>query len=141
MTARGGRKVHFMGNAHVRRTACGRVVLEPSATTVRWTADQDLVTCGACRRAMGLHGNGQAPSITDFLPQSPLQEAPAPKHVPVVLSDAQLDLLGHLVAMEQESLDEYQADKILTDAQRVVYEAELNELDKILALALRVARR
>lgn len=42
--------VHFMGNAHVQRTACGRYVGVTSAT--KWSADQSAVTCKRCQQAV-----------------------------------------------------------------------------------------
>lgn len=47
--------VHFLGNAHVTRTACGRQVLSwwDVSTQPLHTAQLAQVTCKACRKALG----------------------------------------------------------------------------------------
>lgn len=54
MTNTTATKIHFMGTAFARSTACGKFVEGTRANDPKWTQRGADVTCDKCRAARGL---------------------------------------------------------------------------------------
>lgn len=129
MTGRAGLKTHYVA-AGSRRTACGRDI-DTRATTRSWTTTRELVDCALCRRTLGLYGNGKAPVV--------LEPEAAERTVSVMLTESQVFTLRHLVAMEQEALDEYEEMGIFKGENaptREQYDQEMTDIELALFRAV-----